>query len=115
MSDFYFKTQEREIHHPNDDPNRASMVKKGLERWKRGDMKFENPLEEREYLQSVASNPHNVLGYPAWYPPEKIVSFGKFTEKHDCTKWGHRWSNNTEKFCIECFIDKPNDENNINN
>ena len=74
MSSFYFKSTQREIHHPNDDPGQREIAEKGKRRWDRGEMKFESEAEKRDYLHSVNSNKFNVLGYPAWYPAERIVA-----------------------------------------
>lgn len=76
----------------------------GARRMKEGKMIFATNAERRDYERAVNSNPNNVMGCPTFFPPLKIRSRGGLV--HDCTKHGHRWSNNQDKFCLECDIDK---------
>ena len=62
----------RKISYPTDDPEMETIRNKGLARWNRGDMKFENEAEKRDYIKRVQSNKFNTIGYPAFYPPERI-------------------------------------------
>jgi hypothetical protein len=69
--------------------------------------KFENELQEKDYLKKVASNPANAKGLPVFFPPLTIRSaMNGLGIKHDCSKSGHRWSNTRERFCLECDKDK---------
>jgi hypothetical protein len=56
-------------------------------------LKFENDAEQRDYERDIKSNPNNVYGMPAFYPPEKIkpssgIGEGRPTETLPC---GHQW------------------------
>jgi len=72
---------EKEIKHPNDDPNRAVTLAAAEKRIKAGQLKFENEADERDYRSRVASNPMNQFGLPAFFPPQvfKSVGFGEGT------------------------------------
>ena len=35
-------------------------------------MQFDNPAQRRDYERLVASNPNNVAGMPAFFPPIKM-------------------------------------------
>ncbi len=59
----------------------------------KANLKFENEAEERDYRKNIESNPNNVYGMPAFYPPLKIkpscgFGEGRSTEILPC---GHMW------------------------
>ena len=86
--------KEKHPDHPSRDPLRKKMEAQGESRLRRGKLKFENEAEKRDYMRQVNSNPHNVPGYPPFYPPAKVppshgFGDGKPTEMLPC---GHRWT-----------------------
>ena len=75
----------REIHHPSEDTNYAERVAKGKLRIARGDLQFQNDAERRDYEKRVASNPNNVPGMPAFFPPLKIQQMPVVNAARRCT------------------------------
>lgn len=59
-------------HPQSTDPTWKYAAEKGAKRY--GKMEFENDAARRDYLRAVDSNPGNVVGMPAFFPPLKIRS-----------------------------------------
>ena len=62
-------------HPESTDPDYKGDRAKALEYWPKMEKEFQDEGEKREYLKAVASNPNNMLGAPALYPPQQIKSF----------------------------------------
>jgi hypothetical protein len=74
VSNFIIKpSPARKIKYPTDDPSWQKKQKVAAKRIKEGKMKFASESEERDYLKRVSSNKMNVVGIPAWYPPETLT------------------------------------------
>jgi hypothetical protein len=87
------KGKEKHPDHPSRDPLRKKMEEQGEHRLKAGKLKFDNEGDKKDYERRVAANPHNVMGFPAYYPPQTIapshgIGEGKPAEVLPC---GHRW------------------------
>lgn len=63
------ESKPRPIRSVKDDPNYEERVRKGKLRMANGDLKFNNEADKRDYERRVASNPNNVPGLPAFFPP----------------------------------------------
>jgi len=72
---FHVKRSERRIDpkHPESHPD----FKKALHAGQKlaAQKKFESEGEKRDYERQIRSNPNNVYGLPAFYPPEQIRMF----------------------------------------
>jgi hypothetical protein len=79
------KEKEREIRHPSDDPTYKERVYKGQVRIANGDLKFHNEGDRQEYEKRVASNPNNVPGLPAFFPPLQIKQLPVVNAAKRCT------------------------------
>ncbi len=93
MSDFLFKTKEKEIRHASDDPNRATKEAKAKHIVETGGLKFDSEGHRKDYERAVSSNSRNIYGLPEFFPPEvlKATGFGEGKDT-DFLPCGHKWS-----------------------
>jgi hypothetical protein len=79
--DILIKSKEREV--PIDSPDYDG-YRESVEYVKKyGDqMKFETEAERRDYERLVKSNPQNVMGMPAFFPPLKLRSVFSFDDSY---------------------------------
>jgi len=83
------------VDHPERHPDYRRLVKKA-EKLKHK-LKFESEGERRDYERAVRANPHNIPGFPAFYPPESIRSFiemPKLTEEDIMKSRTEMWLEN---------------------
>lgn len=104
MSGIIIKEGEKKIDHPSRDPGYRKAVAK---RKKYGDrVKFDTEAERRDYEKRVNASQYNVMGRPAFFPPDHIrnssgFGSGSMTEELPC---GHRWRRMAIRDGSEIFI-----------
>jgi hypothetical protein len=78
MIHIHVKESEQKIdpkHPQSTDERYSKAVAVGRERLRTGELKFKSAGEERDYWKAVDSNPGNVAGLPAFFPPLRIRDF----------------------------------------
>jgi hypothetical protein len=76
MSNVVIKDTTQKITDPSNDPTYKSALYSGQENWKKMESGFETEGQKKDYLRAVGKNKNNVVGYPPFFPPEKIRSCG---------------------------------------
>lgn len=104
MANFVIKESPPKIDpkRPESDPS-YEMAKRAAAR-EAPKLKFEDRGQEEAYRKAVASNPANIFGLPAFYPPLQIqpsrgFGLGKEAETMPC---GHQWIRKTENRVYSC-------------
>lgn len=95
MSNFIIKESPMKVDPktPESHPDYKKSVNAGRRAMAAGDLTFNDRGDEERYWKAVKSNPNNVPGLPAFYPPLKLPKISGFgdgnpTEELPC---GHRW------------------------
>ena len=86
-------TQKVDPKHPQSHPGYKAAVKKAEE--KLPTLQFKSEGERKDYMRAVNSNPNNLPGLPAFYPPLSMGVFSGFVgvdvEKKDMLPCGKKW------------------------
>lgn len=78
MTNFIMRESKQRVDHPERHPDYARVKAVGEKNMREGKLKFENEAQKRDYMRAVDSNPNNVPGIPAFYPPVQIKSYLNF-------------------------------------
>ncbi len=107
MHDIHIKkvTHKVDPSHPQStDPTWEKAYLKGQAKLRAGKFKLENEADQRDYERAITSNPGNVPGMPAFFPPLEMRSVGGLPS--DCKNGHHRPIKCGDgSFCSECQID----------